>query len=998
MTRTVVRGLLVACLAAAAIVLGLRAPRGVETDLLALAGGASAGPLAEVGAAFADRARVLLEGPEAAALVRVADDALGARRPPRTDFAAALRALRGHTAGLLSPAARAAIDAGRTGEVAAEAKARLFGPVPPLFSVKDDPFLLATGWALALQEGRFGGWTPQAGYLVRTGTGGAQLLATLDLRGASAAETADLAARLHARAAQEEGVDVFCAGPPFHAARTASRAAREINALSCVSLALVLFFGWRLFRSVAFAGPLLVALGVGFLAAAGALFAAFPRPHVLTFVFGTSLIGLSVDYVYHARAAGDVRRIRGPLVGSLITTLGCFAPLLFAEVPVLRQMALFTCAGLAAVFAWVMSGAPRAPGVSETTCVAPSGGRRLVTLLVVVVALCGLPRVRLATDPAAFYRPPPALAEAERRVAAALGGADGGAFAFIRGATLQECLAREEAAGLAGLSAVVPSLARQRADAARIARLYAAEGAAYAAATGLSLPAGKADFLDPARVRDPALDRLVAAVRVPGGIVAPCAPDFVSRDPHVTVIAPARALQDVFARFTRATCRLAGWAVVTLLLALVALLRRRFLRCAWPVLGATAATAGFLGWCGMPITFFTLLCFFVLVGLGLDYALFRASAAATAGAVVRTVRCSFLTSLAGLGLLAFTDFAVTRAMGVTFAVGLAFSYALSAFAAPSVAETVPEAWHARREQSAGRWRLAFLWGLYRICGKGALKVFCGVVMLFIYPFARPARRALAAYYGVLSAHTGRAYPPTHRRLFRHLLEFAVQLADKTDACTRKAALPVMTLRDDAGGRAFAACVASGRGAFLVTTHLGTAEVLPALARGAVRVPHVHAFQQLGHDAVFTEFFLRHFDATRVTLHAVEAIGVETASAMQAAIARGDLVVMAGDRVSAGSGRTLTRAFLGRPCAWPKGTFAFARLMESPVFFVTCVRTGWNAYEVHAEAAPAGAKAPELLAAYAAFLERETCAYPNQWFHFHPFWSDVSDGKTGPKKV
>ena len=170
---------------------------------------------------------------------------------------------------------------------------------------------------------------------------------------------------------------------------------------------------------------------------------------------------------------------------------------------------------------------------------------------------------------------------------------------------------------------------------------------------------------------------------------------------------------------------------------------------------------------------------------------------------------------------------------------------------------------------------------------------------------------------------------------------------------------------------------------------------------------------MGHDAVFTEFFMKHFDTRSFALHAVESIGVETAVEMQAAIGRGELVLMAGDRVSAGSKKTMKQSFLGRPCAWPKGVFTFAKLMESPIFFVTCVRTGWNAYEVHLKQfdqlalrsfsegrspnLPSVALAKEgrtikqssltssLLADYAAFLEAEVREHPEQWYQFYDFF-------------
>ena len=282
-----------------------------------------------------------------------------------------------------------------------------------------------------------------------------------------------------------------------------------------------------------------------------------------------------------------------------------------------------------------------------------------------------------------------------------------------------------------------------------------------------------------------------------------------------------------------------------------------------------------------------------------------------------------------------------------------------------------EAWYAQRERGAGRLRMAFMWWVYALFGKTALKIAIVPVAACIYLFAAPVRRNLRAFYAAVGQQG---------RIFRHVLGFAWSLADKVDACTLKKSLPRLTVRDDAGGRAFRELVASGKGAFLISTHLGTVEVLPALAQDGGRVPHVHAFQQMGHDAMFTRQFAAHLDTSGLTLHAVEDIGVETAVEMQAAIGRGDLVLMAGDRVSAGSRAVLQHEFLGQTCAWPKGVFTFARLMESPVFFVTCVRTGWNVYEAHFEQAEG-----DVFDAYVRFLERETRARPDQWHHFHDFF-------------
>ena len=1126
------RAVLIGLAVAAAAVLALRVRHGVETDLYALADTRHGGILRELADGMAGQGRVLLEGDDFGKLKESAEAIRARFRQPVGDFKETLKFLAEHRAGLLSPETRELLQAGRYKDVSDAAIARLYGFVPPLVSVKEDPFLLATDYMLSMQTRRTAGWTLREGQLSRETNGIHQVLLTLDLSAASpSAITAFLEIVAKPRHSGRVGVpsptvaadgggtpslpgdadgggtpslpgssletstkhqapstkhQTWCGGPPFHAARATANATREINILSAVSLALVLLFGWLLFRSFRFVLPLVATLGVAFMVAAAVLFAAFPRPHVLTFVFGTSLIGLAVDYAYHVRAAGDARSVLRPLALSLLTTEACFAPLFFSVVPVLRQMALFTGTGLLAAFAWAVAwGSARAdaqervpPGADAQERVPP-----VLRILIVIIAACGLYRVRVSSDPASFYTPDRYLAESEKRLAAC-NPEKSGRFVFVRGRNVQEALEREEAAGIPGLSALIPSLARQRENVALVSKLHAAEGKAYMAKTGLRVvPTKEGALLDPDSIGDPYLAQMVRSMVVKGGIVSPCPDGFSSDDPNIVILEPKRAIEDMFATFSSATMKLLAWSLAVLAALLMVIFRRRSFGYVASLAATFAATAGMLGWLGVPVTFFTLLCFFAVAGLGLDYAIFTRSSAAQR--VRQVVFFAFLTSFAGLGMLSFTDFAVTRAMGLTFACGLFFAWLCAGlFAggngvgqktkderqtesheAPSTKHQARStkhqarstkhqapAWHQQREQSAGRWRMLFMWYMYVWFGKSFQKILCIPVMAFIYPFARPARESLREFYKVLKEFkvfkdvkdfkdlkTGEPSSTKHQAsstkhhpspftlhlspftVFSHLLGFAWSLADKTDACTLRKNLPKMSVRDDVGWRAFDGLVRAGKGAFLISTHLGTIEVFPALEvkRESRKVkddvghnhpspftlhlspssspftfhhsPFVHAFQQMGHDAVFTEVFSRHLDSSRLALHPVEEIGVETAVRMQEAIGRGELVLMAGDRVSAGSERVLRHNFLGRPCVWPKGVFVFAKLMEAPIFFVTCVRTGWNAYEVHVrEFVPSGEPLlPSLLDAYVRFLEEETLAHPEQWYQFYRFFEDTT---------
>ena len=252
---------------------------------------------------------------------------------------------------------------------------------------------------------------------------------------------------------------------------------------------------------------------------------------------------------------------------------------------------------------------------------------------------------------------------------------------------MQEALECEEAAGVKGLSAIIPSLKRQRENQALVAELRAKTGAAYTALTGVPVRDG-ADargLLDPEEITDPLLKKLIRPMCVKSGdrvlLASPLPPaggprSCAAAGSGVSVVEPKRELMSLFDAYAQEAYRLLGISFALLAALLAALFRRRFLAYALPVAAAVLATLGVLGWCGVQLTFFHALCFFVCTGLGLDYVIFHleATASATLPRTRRVVFVSFLTSASAFGLLALTSFPVTRAMGATLALGLFFAY------------------------------------------------------------------------------------------------------------------------------------------------------------------------------------------------------------------------------------------------------------------------------------------------------------------------------------
>lgn len=963
-------------LLSAAAAIGLNFHKGLQTDIYALIGLERGAKLRLIADNLKHNVRVIVAANDFAT-AKTSAQAIRefAHWPPPPSFADTINFLSTRSSGLLAPSTRTTLQRGEFENVANAALTRLFSFSTPLFPLKNDPMLLADEWAHNLQRISAGEWQLRDGEPIIERNGKTYLLLTGDVD--SPEHTLELFAFLNKGI---NGVQLYCGGAPFHSAFASASSAREINYLSLFSFAIVILLGWLLVRSWRFIPLLIFALLSSFICATAVVFTLFRAPHMLTFVFGTSLIGLGVDYTYHRLSAKSFDELRRPLTIAFVTTTSCFVPLAFSSVGILQQMALFTIAGLTTIFLCVwLFGRNVEINVSPHT-VMRKPLPRFVAISILLITAVGIMHVQMGNDPTSFYTPHPVLLQGEK-LFLELNNSTNNAFAVTEGATVQEALEKEEQRDIKGLSAIIPSLKCQRENLCLVSNLYAHCGNDYTTKTQIKMPNVTPQFLEPDKITDPLLIRLIK-------------PMLITTADHAYIITPAPQssntfvprieLEKLFSAYAIETYWLSLWSFAALIIILLITFKKQIFRTILPITCAFIATIGTLGWLNETITFFHVLAFFVFAGLGIDYAVFFAHNTSAS----RTVLYSFLTSFIGLGALSFTSFAVTRGMGMTIALGLAYSYifAISFQPKPTQSETSTQNWAHLRERGAGRGRLTFMWWLYRLAGKRLVQWLTIPIMLCVYPGAKPARDAIKKFYATLGRKVG------HRIIFRQLLNFAWSLTDKLDACTLRKNLPEMSIAQNDDANKFLSLIREGKGMFLISSHLGTIEVLPAIRGITTQSPRVHAFQQMQHNALFTELFVRHLDPKQLTLHPVESIGVETAVEMQEAIAHGDIVLMAGDRLSAATPNAkLHHDFLGRNCVWPKGVFRFAKIMEVPVFCINCIKTGANHYEVRLHFCPPG---HDLLNEYVMWLEREVREFPEQWFQFYDFFGTAKIAECG----
>lgn len=525
----------------------------------------------------------------------------------------------------------------------------------------------------------------------------------------------------------EPQVQVLRAGVPLHAEAAAAQGAAEVNLIGWGSLAAVLALVWASFRSLRPVACVALSLIVGVAVALSVTAWAFDRVHLVTLVFGASLIGVAEDFGIHyfaSRAAAPnesgpalMRRLGPGLSLALATSVLGYAAMALVPFPGLRQMALFSAVGLVAAFITVacwfptLAGSGRAmtplarriAGSLRWRPALPQGaaGWSLAALAAVLVA-AGLLRLPVRDDLRQLQSSPPALVQQQRQVQQLLRWPSPGQFFLVNAASEDQLLEREQQliaalaplreqrliSGWSALSDWVPPLQRQREAAALTARAEAAVLASVGRQLGerFERPAMAPAALDLAGwLVQPAASALraqwlgrqadgsVASVVLISGLERP---DDLPRVAQATTGIPGVRWVDRVAQVSQllARYRVAMGAVLVLgFVAVGAALWARYRRHAWrawlPSALACLISLGVLGWLGLPLQLFNVLALIILLGIGVDYGIFLLEHPGDGSAWLAVV-LGAASTLLSFGLLGLSSTPALRAFGLTMAIGV----------------------------------------------------------------------------------------------------------------------------------------------------------------------------------------------------------------------------------------------------------------------------------------------------------------------------------------
>ena len=320
--------------------------------------------------------------------------------------------------------------------------------VSSLSNLDNDPFLLSeTVWLSLLEKvGNLTTFSPQEGVLCTQ----VDDIWYVMISGKLTAESLSLAGKnsgiesifsICDGMTSDDGIEISLSGLAFHSYESASGAQSEITIISIVSVLLILIMFFLLCRNFHILWLFAMSLAIATGSAVAALLLFFKEIHVLSMIFGTTLIGTCIDYSIHsymtlARKAQDEefdlrKKLGKSLSVSFISTELCYLVLLFSSYGILKQMAVISLTGLLSSYLVAMVLYPRIlteKMINRNSFAAKPERKISIPLLLPILAIAAtvlllvqIPRLSIQNDITSLYTPSERMLKGEETAGKATG-------------------------------------------------------------------------------------------------------------------------------------------------------------------------------------------------------------------------------------------------------------------------------------------------------------------------------------------------------------------------------------------------------------------------------------------------------------------------------------------------------------------------------------------------------------------------------------------------
>ena len=281
------------------------------------------------------------------------------------------------------------------------------------------------------------------------------------------------------------------------------------------------------------------------------------------------------------------------------------------------------------------------------------------------------------------------------------------------------------------------------------------------------------------------------------------------------------------------------------------------------------------------------------------------------------------------------------------------------------------------------WRRVFLAGIRTIpqpLQRASMPLWAGIFYLAVPAARRIVEANLDHVLGDAQAAV------RHLRSFRLFINYAQSITNMY-ALHLGHRLPIDPTFDESGRARLRALLAQGKGAIVVTGHLGFWSLAPfMMEENGLAAPLVAMAEE---PAAGVQDFEKQLRSKWRVVYTTQSpfASLELAAALR----RGEMVAMQLDRHTGGA--HLRLPFFGREAAFPLGPATLARATRAPIVPVFMVREGQKGFRLTVEDpiyvehtrdrdGDLHDATSRMVSVYESYVQR----FPFQWFNFHDFWA------------
>ncbi|OTG84739.1 MMPL family transporter [Acinetobacter sp. ANC 4648] len=501
-------------------------------------------------------------------------------------------------------------------------------------------------------------------------------------------------------------------------------AEKEISSIglgSSIGVLLLVWFGFRSLR------PMLtefIAVSSGCLLAFAVTHWLFDEIHLITLVFGASLVGVCVDFSFYFMALqSQHRKIDGfsilkPVLPSLfmglMTTLVAYLFLTFTPFPGFKQIAVFSMVGLSSAWLTSILLLPRLKALNAEPAIQTLkfiGDARCYFLqhsklryssiaLITLIGFGSLYFLKSNDDIRNLQSMDQQLKQQDRYVRERFGQEQGSDYFVIRANTSAEVEVLEQQLiqqlldlqkqgvvhSFQALGQSIPSELQQRQNIQLLQNIPKSDLVAYAQALQLN-PQDVFDWQT--HLSTQPILKLAQFSQHPFAFLQPNATERLIllqgiqneqalqslQNAHIQLLQPVKNLSNLFKEHRIQAQYLLAYALMALTIGLTIIYGfSAIIPLILPVSLALLSTFAVQAWLGIEINLFSIMGTFLIIGIGVDYAIFYRHGHDHPQVVGMALFLCMMSTLLGFGLLSFSHTYAIHCFGLTVLLGVVFSF------------------------------------------------------------------------------------------------------------------------------------------------------------------------------------------------------------------------------------------------------------------------------------------------------------------------------------